>query len=137
MMTRNKLYSLVLILSMAGYAWLFWNYKHAATLDTNLQVCLFHRITGVPCPSCGNTHALVYLMQGNIHKAIITNLLSPVLAVMLLVFPAWIVVDLLRKRNNFMAFYKKTETFLKNRWVALPSIVFVLIIWIINIKNQL
>jgi len=121
---------------MAGYAWLFWNYKHAATLDTNLQVCLFHRITGVPCPSCGNTHALVYLMQGNIHKAIVTNPLSLVLAAMLLVIPAWIVVDILRKKNNFFAFYHKTEAFLKKRWVAIPSVAFVLLIWIFKIKNQ-
>ena len=35
--------------------------------------CPFRSFTGIPCPSCGTTRALQYLIQGQFLKAIYTN----------------------------------------------------------------
>ena len=40
-------------------------------------LCLFRRITGLPCPSCGMTRAFVALGHRDFHTAIYFNLASP------------------------------------------------------------
>lgn len=38
-----------------------------------LPECAFRRLTGFPCPTCGATHALVYLAQGEALAAFSSN----------------------------------------------------------------
>ncbi|MGN6568013.1 MAG: DUF2752 domain-containing protein, partial [Flavipsychrobacter sp.] len=64
-MKRNKLYTSFGFLLIAGYTWLLWNLRYSdlrehVGADT---ICLFRRFTGIPCPSCGSTHALMALSQ--------------------------------------------------------------------------
>lgn len=40
--------------------------------------CLFHRVTGLLCPGCGNTRAALALLQLDISGALKFNLLFPV-----------------------------------------------------------
>ena len=40
--------------------------------------CLFHRITGLLCPGCGNSRAALALLQLDIFSALQYNLLFPV-----------------------------------------------------------
>ncbi len=136
-MSRNKLYYIVLALAMAGYVWLFWNYKQFTSGDKTVSVCLFKNITGLPCPSCGTTHALLYLMNGKPLDALGSNPLGFILAFMLLVFPTWIIADLILRKNSFHSFYNKSEKLIIKKWVALPAVILVILIWIINIKKAL
>ncbi|MBI4911540.1 MAG: DUF2752 domain-containing protein [Acidobacteria bacterium] len=38
-----------------------------------LETCLFHRVTGRPCPTCGGTRALVALAGGSVLEALGNN----------------------------------------------------------------
>ena len=51
------------------------------------SLCGFKAITGLPCPLCGMTHALVYGMHGNWPEALHWHLLSPVVFFLLLLYP--------------------------------------------------
>lgn len=43
--------------------------------------CIFHRLTGLYCPSCGATRAVIYMMHGNIGNALKSNAFVTVAAV--------------------------------------------------------
>jgi hypothetical protein len=134
-MARNKLYGLILFLSVIGYVWLFWNYSNAVNVGTPL--CFFRKITGLPCPSCGITHSIVALMHGNLLDAIKANPLGLLMIILLIIFPFWIIVDLLLNENSFFRFYNWIEVLFKMKWIAIPSIALIIILWIINIRKSI
>ncbi len=41
-------------------------------------LCVFRRVTGIPCPGCGMTRAFTFYMHGDPWSAIQANLISPV-----------------------------------------------------------
>jgi hypothetical protein len=43
------------------------------------DLCLFHRVTGLPCPGCGMGRALLLLAQGRVTEAWDMHPLAPVL----------------------------------------------------------
>ena len=42
------------------------------------SVCMFYRLTGLPCPSCGMTRSVLALTHLDFHTAMIFNPLGPV-----------------------------------------------------------
>jgi len=38
-----------------------------------MPVCLFHRLSGIPCPACGSTHAGLYLSRFRFRDALLAN----------------------------------------------------------------
>jgi hypothetical protein len=44
-----------------------------ARLGLHLPRCLFHTVTGYPCPACGSTRALRQLWQGHVSTALWFN----------------------------------------------------------------
>ena len=67
----------------------------AGVLLSRLPVfCLFHRLTGLPCPACGSFRCAEYLAAGQIREAWLTQPLAAtfvLLAVVYMVY-SWIVV---------------------------------------------
>ncbi len=52
-----------------------------------LPACVFKGLAGIPCPTCGSTHAVVYLSHGNVAGALAANpLLSAGVMMALLYF---------------------------------------------------
>lgn len=137
MTPRNKLYIFVIFLSITGYTWVFWNVHQFQTHTTSLSPCLFKNITGIPCPSCGTTHSVTSIMKGNFREAMNENPLGFLVSLMLILFPFWVVFDLLFRKTTFFNFYRKVEYFLRKKWVAYPAIILLLINWIINIHKSL
>lgn len=65
------------------------------------------------------------------------NPLGYVVAIILLIAPLWIIIDVLIKRKTLFNFYKKIEAYLKKPLYAIPLILFVLINWIWNVTKGL
>lgn len=134
-MKRNVLYKIVLIASMGAIIWLGWNMAHYRINDvqSGVNMCLFKRITGIPCPSCGTTRSVLYLARLDIKDAVYANPFGFIIAFCLLVFPVWVGYDLVMKKSSFFDFYRNTELFIGRRWVALSLILLVIANWSWNI----
>jgi hypothetical protein len=54
----------------------------------NIPLCLFHALTGSPCPLCGVTRAMFALAKGNLLDAVQLHALSPLVLVLVAGFAA-------------------------------------------------
>jgi hypothetical protein len=130
-MSRIKLYSLVLVLSAAGFFWIGYNYNK--TKEEGIVVCPFRRVTGIPCPSCGTTEAIVMAAKGNILGALTINPLVSVASIMVTIFPLWVLFDLTFRRSSFLSFYRWIENKLRLKLFAVIAVSIVLAVWVWNI----
>ncbi len=136
-MARNKLYAILSMACAAGYIWLMLTYHRTFSLALEPGVCLFKRVTGVPCPSCGSTRSVLSILKGDFLAGILLNPFGIIIVLILLVFPVWIIYDVLSRRDTLFNAYNRTELFLKRKWIAIPAILLVLLNWIWNIAKSL
>ncbi|MBL4716421.1 MAG: DUF2752 domain-containing protein [Bacteroidia bacterium] len=137
-MSRNGLYFLILGLSLAGYVWIILNGN--STIQQNISgtnVCIFKNITGIPCPSCGTTRSVLAILKGNVIDSIGHNPLGLVMVLLLAILPIWIIIDFVFGKNSFQVFYRYVEFSLKRKYIVIPSIVIVLVVWFLNIHRHL
>lgn len=121
--TKNK-YACLAIIIVAGYA--LFSFP-----------CLFHTITGYPCPACGTRRALFALMYGNIQESLLLNpygLLFVLLAAFCL---AGIISDFVRKKHRFRDWLKKAERSLANKYILSLIVLLTILNWIWNIHKGL
>jgi len=136
-MEKRSLYTVVLVMSLAGYGWLGWNFLNGHERNPP-TVCLVKAVTGIPCPSCGTTRALTGLVHGHIAESLLVNPFGLVLAGGLIVFPLWVSFDLLRRKDGFFRFFLSVErTFSQHTWIRLMGSSFIVLNWIWNITKGL
>jgi hypothetical protein len=134
-MTRNKLYSLLLIACLSGFIYLFYNI-HTLQSQT-FRVCIIKNVTGYPCPSCGTTRAVTLLLKGRFIESLVLNPIGIVVAIIMIIFPIWILIDIIFKKETFYFWYKKAEGTIRKPRLASILIVLVLLNWIWNIYKHL
>jgi len=136
-LSRNKLYILIILACVVGYAWIimlhFIKLSHAQEPD----VCLFKYLTNIPCPSCGSSRSVMAIVHGDIHEAFYLNPLGFLIVIIMLVTPFWITGDVLLKRSSFLHFYRQVEILFRRKWIAIPAVLLILVNWIWNIKKNL
>ena len=64
-----------LVAAVAGFS--IYVYFHSP-FEGRVTFCLFHSLTGLDCPGCGMTHAVVALLRLDIRTAFACNALFPV-----------------------------------------------------------
>ncbi|MBF7093378.1 DUF2752 domain-containing protein [Flavobacterium sp. ALJ2] len=137
-MTKNKLYTLTLIACFFGYSWLlFFDFISHSHSDYDFTVCVFKRITTIPCPSCGTSRAVNSFFKGNILTSLYLNPFGIIVAGIMLIAPGWIAFDYFTKRQSFYDFYIKTEKIIRTKKVAILLVILVIINWIWNINKQI
>jgi hypothetical protein len=134
-MTRNKLYSLLLIACLAGFIYLLYTIHHSNS--ETLRVCIIKNATGFPCPSCGTTRAVTLLLEGKFTESVLLNPFGILVAVIMVISPIWILTDIVLKNDSFFKWYKKTEASMRKPWLAIVLIFLVLLNWIWNINKHL
>ena len=125
----------MLIACLAGFIYLFYNI-HTLQSQT-FRVCIIKNVTSYPCPSCGTTRAVTLLLQGRIIESLLLNPFGIVVAIIMTIFPIWILTDIFLKKETFYFWYKKTETTIRKPAIALILILLVLFNWIWNIYKHL
>ncbi|MCA6378368.1 MAG: DUF2752 domain-containing protein [Cytophagales bacterium] len=134
---RNKLYSILTIACVAGYSWLYISMTNNLTESKSVEVCLIKHVTNIPCPSCGSTRSIMSMTKGDFVGALNVNPIGYIVALIMLMAPIWIVVDLIMKNNTLFNTYQKMETLLKRPTYAIPLVLLVIINWIWNIAKGL
>jgi hypothetical protein len=136
-MVRNKLYVLVSTACAAGYIWLFLNFHRIVTNSMEPGVCLFKRITGIPCPSCGSTRSVLSILKGDFIGALLLNPFGLIILLILILAPLWILYDIVLQKDSLLQVYNRAEIFLRRKWIATPLILLVILNWIWNIYKGL
>jgi hypothetical protein len=137
-MYKNKLYLFILFACFIGYGWLLFSLQHEHEIQRQeFTVCLFKKVTTVPCPSCGTTRSVIQLSHGNFLSAIFINPFGIIVGLIMIIAPLWISYDFIQKKETFYTAYLKIETVLRKRKVAIVLIVLVIVNWIWNINKNL
>lgn len=136
-MTHRHFKVFVILLIASGYAWLAWNWNDGAKGETQ-PLCLIKYATGLACPSCGTTRAVVQLAEGNIVRSVQTNPLGLIAAGFLLLAPFWLGYDFLKNKNATWLTYCWAEKKIQsNTVVSVALVVLVTVNWIWNIWKNL
>jgi hypothetical protein len=110
-------------------------HTHEHTAGT---LCVFKNVTGIPCPSCGVTRSILYLLQGEFLCGLYLNPIGLLGLIALIVMPCWMLVDAINKKSSLITFYRKAELVIKTqRIIYFPLIGLVLMNWIWNITKGL
>lgn len=133
-MSRNRLYALILVACLSGFIYLIYSLQFSESAD--FTVCLIKNVTGIPCPSCGTTRAVELIFKGYFFDALQVNPFGILVSCSMTVVPFWIVLDIITKKETFFIFYKKTETFVRIKGIAITLIILVLLNWIWNIYKE-
>ena len=125
------------ILSGAGYAWIGFHLFVSDTEEAPV-VCLVKNITGIPCPSCGITRALMLLGSGSFQESILMNPLGLVAGIALISLPLWLMTDLLRQETTLARTFSWTEKKIKTeKSIYIPLVALALLNWGWNILKGL
>ncbi len=125
----------MLIACLAGFIYLFYNI-HTLQSQT-FRVCIIKNVTDYPCPSCGTTRAVTLLLKGKFIESLVLNPIGIVVTIIMIIFPIWILIDIIFKKETFYFWYKKAEGTIRKPWLASILIVLVLLNWIWNIYKHL
>jgi Protein of unknown function (DUF2752) len=136
-MSRTRLYLLLGILTISGYAYLGYSlfYSHS---HSGITVCPIKLITGIPCPSCGTTRSVIALLKGHFTDAAYINPLGFLAATAMAVLPFWLLYDLLLKKDTLSINYTKAENYLKSKPIFIVAAACLMVTnWIWNIYKGL
>lgn len=138
-MTSNKtIYWILAILSLASYAWIGFHMFIPFAHEETFTVCLFKNATGLACPSCGLTRAVLSLMTGDIQESLMINPLGMAAVPALIALPVWMITDALTQKNSLAQAFRWTEKKIKSqKAISIPFIALVLLNWGWNILKDL
>ncbi|WMJ73182.1 DUF2752 domain-containing protein [Cytophagaceae bacterium ABcell3] len=130
-MGRNKLYMLLSVACLAGYIWLtIAFYMYNTNKENAFSMCMIKNVTGIPCPSCGSTRAVMALLNGGLAESVLLNPFGVIVLSIMVLAPLWILFDLMLNKSSLHLFYNKAETFFRKKYIAVPLIILVLANWI-------
>jgi hypothetical protein len=134
---RNKFYILISASCTAGYIWLIISNAVSGIHKNDIGLCIFKHVTTMPCPSCGSTRSLLALLKGNLLDSLYWNPIGIIIALFLLIAPVIIIYDGLSHKSTLFNLYNKMEQIVRQKWVAVPAIMLIMVNWIWNIHKGL
>lgn len=87
-----------------------------------LPPCIFHRVTGVPCLTCGATRSIVALSQLDFAASFIHNPLTTIFAIALVIFSSISLFGYIFKKSLVLKFSGREKGVLRIGAVALIAL---------------
>lgn len=135
MKDERRIYFIFGLLSIASLGWMIWNLFSPSSAPV---VCLFHKATGLPCPSCGITASVRSILSGNMVLAWMQNPLGFIAFPLLLVAPVWMATDKILSSNSFYRAFRIMELRIQTHLpVAILLVSLVLCNWVFLIWKTL
>ncbi|MBR6278172.1 MAG: DUF2752 domain-containing protein [Bacteroidales bacterium] len=82
---------------------------------THFTVCIFHNITGYPCPACGTIRGLKLFFHFDFYNALMMNPLAVIVAAFMIVSFFWVLYDLIKGKET----YFRKIYFMKTPWYVI------------------
>lgn len=79
------------------------------------HLCLFKRLTGVPCPTCGSTRSILHLLEGDLAGAV---RMQPFMFVAAVVLTASLLLRLLPARRVHVEMARRTRRIVRGSVLA-------------------
>lgn len=137
MRTAGELYKVLFSLTFASYIWLGWQSLTTPSLFNGQIICLFKLVSGIPCPSCGITTALLLLLKGNWLGSLYANPIGILAFSLLLIIPTWLCRDILKGQHSLYLVYRDLENYIKKLHIAIPLLLLLISNWTWNIFKAL
>lgn len=137
MNSNRKIYWILSLLAIGSYVWIGYHFSsmHADGHGVG-TLCLFKSVTGIPCPSCGVTRAVLLLLQGEVFQSIFMNPLGILALAFLIIIPLWILSDFIQGKFSLLSVYQKSEELIRTqKLIYIPLIAFIAVNWIWNISK--
>ncbi len=129
-MSPARLYRTLFVSGLAGVLFI----GGAAWFYPGISICLFRRLTGLPCPCCGVTTAVGdILLRHDFKAALMRNPLGLVVALAVVSLPLLLLGDLLLGRRDVYRIYLGLEQFARRPVVFFILIALTLVNWIWNL----
>lgn len=136
MTSNKKIYWILTILSVAGYAWI--GFHLLAGTGNSATLCLFKNLTAIPCPSCGVTRSVLMLIAGDVYGALLMNPLGFIAALALVAIPSWVITDAMTGKRTLAQAFLWTERKIKSKkGIYMPLVALALLNWGWNIIKEL
>lgn len=94
----------------------------------NIRICLVYNLFKIPCPGCGLTRAIMYLVKGDIINSIKYNLLGIPICIGYIACNIWYIIDIIKNQNTFFNWMNKNKT---------PIIIICIILFVISYSRNL
>jgi hypothetical protein len=130
----RNFYGIMIMLSLVGYGWIYWNKTTNSTLASS-STCLIKKVLSIPCPSCGSTRSVLSLLEGRILDAFYLNPFGLPILVLLICIPCWIAWDFISQTKSLYILYGYIEKEIQKKPYPLILIFLVIGNWIWNIKK--
>jgi len=128
---RNRLYAGIIGIGGAGLIWLVVD----AAMDGTWTPCLFKLLTGIPCPACGSTRAVLALLRGE--NVLAYNPLGIVTFAAALLTLVVLCRDLATGSDSLLHYWRRTEQFVRQPLVAAAGIALLTTNWMWTIARGL
>jgi hypothetical protein len=128
---RNRLYAGLIAVGGAGVVWLVID----AVTDGSWTPCLFKLLTGIPCPSCGSTRAVLALLRGE--DVLAYNPLGIFTFAVSSLTLAVLCRDLMTGSDSLFNYWRRAEQFVRQPSVAATGIALLASNWAWTIARGL
>jgi hypothetical protein len=128
---RNRLYAGIIGVGVAGVVWLVVD----GVTDGTWTPCLFKLLTGIPCPSCGSTRAVLALLRGD--DVLAYNPLGIFTFAAALLTLAMLCRDVITGSDSLFLVWRRGEQFVRQPWVAAAGIAVLASNWVWTIARGL
>ncbi len=96
----------------------------------NIRICLIYNLFKIPCPGCGLTSSVIYLLKGDIIKSLQYNIITIPLMITYSVISIWYIIDKIKGKSTLK---KKVEE--NRKKLIIVSLIILCISYIKNIMN--
>jgi len=137
MSDQKKFYYFTTSFLIIGFGWVAWNLFYFQQSGPGLEICVLKNTVGLPCPSCGTTRSVLYLLHGDLSTALLINPFGIIVFIGLVVIPFWILYDYWNVSRTLWTCYLQFINTFSNKKFSFVVIVLVLLNWIWNIQKGL